>query len=148
MARIYLDNNATTSHDPRVLKAMMAEYSGPPGNPSSIHYFGKQAKALLTAARQKIAGFFGAKPEELIFTSGGTESLNLIIRGIFGGRPKGHLITTGIEHSAVYRTVQALEGAGLSVTLFARRWLGGSVARAHRRGHFRKHECDRPLGCQ
>ena len=116
MARLYLDNNATTALDPRVFKAMLAEFSGPPANPSSIHYFGQQAKALLTLARRSIAAFFGAKPEELIFTSGGTESLNLLIRGLFNGRPKGHLITTAIEHSAVYRTVQALEGAGLDVT--------------------------------
>jgi len=116
MTRLYLDNNATTALDPRVFKAMLTEFSGPPANPSSIHYFGQQAKSSLNAARRSIASFFGAKPEELIFTSGGTESLNLLIRGLFGSRPKGHLITTSIEHSAVYRTIQSLENAGVAVT--------------------------------
>ncbi len=116
MTRLYLDNNATTALDPRVFKAMLAEFSGPPANPSSIHYFGQQAKSLLNAARRSIASFFGAKPEELIFTSGGTESINLLLRGLFGGRPKGHLITTSIEHLAVYRTIQWLENSGVSVT--------------------------------
>ena len=116
MARLYLDNNATTSIDPRVFKAMLAEFSGLPGNPSSIHYFGQQAKARLTNARQTIASFFGAKPEEIIFTSGGTESMNMLIRGLFSSRPKGHIITTAIEHLCVYRTIQLLESAGIDVT--------------------------------
>jgi cysteine desulfurase len=116
MARFYLDNNATTPIDPRVLKAMLGEWSAPPGNPSSIHYFGREAKARLFHARQKVASFFHVKPEEIIFTSGGTESVNLLLRGFFGTRPKGHLITTAIEHNAIYRTTQALEAAGLSVT--------------------------------
>lgn len=114
--RFYLDNNATTALDPRVFKAMFAEFSGPPANPSSIHYFGQHAKSLLDAARRSIASFFGAKPEELIFTSGGTESLNLLIRGLFGTHLKGHLITTSIEHLAVYRTIQSLETSGIHVT--------------------------------
>jgi cysteine desulfurase len=116
MARIYLDNNATTVLDPRVFKAMLSDFSGPPANPSSIHYFGQMAKSSLANARRSIASFFGAKPEELIFTSGGTEGLNMLIRGLFGSRPKGHLITSPVEHSAIYHTVQALEGAGLDVT--------------------------------
>ncbi|MBF8262600.1 MAG: iscS-B [Parachlamydiales bacterium] len=116
MARLYLDNNATTALDPRVFKAMIAEFSGPPANPSSIHYFGQQAKSLLNTARRSIASFFGAKPEELIFTSGGTEGINMLIRGSFGGRSKGHLITTSIEHASVYKTVQSLENSGVSVT--------------------------------
>ena len=116
MTRIYLDSNATTALDPRVFKAMVQEFSGPPANPSSIHYFGQQAKGHLLSARRSIASFFHVKPEELLFTSGGTESLNTLLRGAFGGRPKGHLITTAIEHSAVYRTALALEGSGLDVT--------------------------------
>jgi cysteine desulfurase len=116
MTRLYLDNNATTALDPRVFKAMLAEFSGPPANPSSIHYFGQQAKSLLNTARHSIASFFGAKPHELIFTSGGTESINLLLRGLFGSRPKGHLITTSIEHLAVYRTIQWLENSGVAIT--------------------------------
>lgn len=116
MSRIYFDHNATTALDPAVLDAMLVELKGPPGNPSSIHYFGKQAKIAITKARQSIASFFGVKPSELIFTSGATESLNALIRSHFGSRSKGHLITTAIEHAAVYETVRFLEGAGLEVS--------------------------------
>jgi cysteine desulfurase len=115
MNKIYLDNNATTTIDPRVLKAMLVEYSASPANASSVHYFGQQAKAWLMNARQTISSFFGVKPQELIFTSGGTESINLLIRGLFGYRPQGQLVTTSIEHAAVYRTVQSLETAGVEV---------------------------------
>jgi cysteine desulfurase len=113
MDRIYLDNNSTTALDPRVFKAMLAELSGPAGNPSSVHWFGQQAKNRLMDARQAAASFFKAKPEEITFTSGGTESLNLMLRGL---KPLGHIITTPIEHSAMYRTIQSLEAQGLSVT--------------------------------
>lgn len=115
-SRIYLDNNATTALDPRVFKAMAVEFSGPPTNPSSVHYFGQQAKIQLAEARKTVASFFGAKPEETLFTSGGTESINLLLRGFFSTRPRGHLITTAIEHSCLYKTAKILEGAGLSVT--------------------------------
>ena len=110
---MYLDNNATTALDPRVFKAMLQDLSGPPANPSSIHWFGRQAHHLLRTARQTVAAYFQVKPEEIIFTSGGTESINLFLRGL---GTKGHLITTSIEHSSIYRTVQALESQGLSVT--------------------------------
>ena len=114
--RIYLDNNATTALDPRVFKAMVQEFGGPPANPSSTHYFGQQAKSLLLNARRSVATFFHVKPEEVIFTSGGTEGINLLLRGSFSTRPKGHLITTAIDHAALYRTALALEGSGLDVT--------------------------------
>jgi cysteine desulfurase len=113
MNRIYLDNNSTTALDPRVFRAMVGELSGPPGNPSSVHWFGQQAKNRLMDARQLAASFFKAKPDEITFTSGGTESLNLMLRGL---KPHGHLITTPIEHSAMYRTIQSLEAQGLAVT--------------------------------
>lgn len=112
MQRIYLDNNATTSLDPRVFKAMLADFQGPPSNPSSVHWFGKQAKQALASARQKAALFFGAKPEQITFTSGGTESINLMLRGL----KKGHIISTRIEHSAIYKTIGALEKEGLNTT--------------------------------
>lgn len=116
MSRIYLDNNATTALDPRVFKTMVAEFSGPPANPSSVHYFGQQAKLQLAKARKTIASYFGTKPEEIVFTSGGTESLNLLLRGFFSNRPRGHLISTSIEHSCLFETAKILEGAGLNVT--------------------------------
>ncbi len=110
---IYLDNNATTPLDPRVLDAMLQELRGPPTNPSSIHTFGQQARRLLSNARQTCASYFQVKPEEVLFTSGGSESLNLLLRGFFTG---GHWITTTLEHSAVYETIKALEKQGLQVT--------------------------------
>jgi len=112
MERIYLDNNATTILDPRVFKAMLQDLSGPPANPSSVHSFGQKARGLLTQARQKTAHFFGVKPEEVIFTSGGTESVHLMLQSL---KSKGHLITTAIEHSCVYKTVQKLEEQGCEV---------------------------------
>ena len=106
MQRIYLDNNSTTALDVRVFKAMLADLSGPPANPSSVHWFGMQARNALMAARQTAASFFHGKPDEIIFTSGGTESLNLMLRGL---TPKGHLITSPIEHSSMYRTSKLLK---------------------------------------
>lgn len=112
MQRIYLDNNATTALDPRVFKAMLADLQGPPANPSSTHWFGQQAKNALLSARRITASFFDASPEEITFTSCGTESLNLMLRGL---KP-GHLITTMIEHSAVHQTIGKLEKEKFSVT--------------------------------
>ena len=113
MQRIYLDNNATTALDPRIFKAMLADLNGPPSNPSSVHWYGQQARQLLLKARQTAASYFQAKPEEIIFTSGGTESVNLFLRGL---GVKGHIITSAIEHSCIYRTIQSMESQGLSVT--------------------------------
>lgn len=110
---IYLDNNATTQLDPKVFKAMLLDFQGPPLNPSSIHSFGREAKRLLTEAREKTASFFKADPKEIVFTSGGTESNNFFLRGI--GRD-GHIITSMIEHSSIYKTVQSLEGQGMRAT--------------------------------
>ena len=111
--KIYLDNNSTTALDPRVFKAMLEDLSGPPANPSSVHSFGQRARGLLSAARQTIAHFFEVKPDEVFFTSGGTESIHQIIRSL---APKGHLVTTALEHSSVYKTVQSLEAEGWSVS--------------------------------
>ena len=129
-SRIYLDNNATTALDPRAFRAMAAEFGGPPANPSSVHYFGQQARTLLAEARKTVASFFGAKPEETLFTSGGTESVNLLLRGFFSSRPRGHLITTAIEHSSLYKTVKTLEGAGLLVTFVPVDALGAPLPEA------------------
>ncbi len=104
---IYLDNNATTQLDPRVFKAMLAEFQGPPANPSSTHFFGKKAHSLLQKVREEIAPFFDAKPQEIIFTSGGTESANLFLRGL----KKGHIISSKIEHSCIYKTLQDLDSS-------------------------------------
>lgn len=92
---------------------MLVDLSGPPANPSSTHWFGQQARNLLTQARSSVARFFKAKPEEIVFTSGGTEGNNYLLRGL---HPQGHVITTAIEHSSLYRTIQSLEGQGLKTT--------------------------------
>ncbi len=92
---------------------MLQDLTGPPANPSSVHWFGQQARARLIQARNQISSFFQIKPEELIFTSGGTESINYFLRGLTKG---GHLITTSIEHSAIFRTVQELEKKGRAIT--------------------------------
>jgi cysteine desulfurase len=114
--RIYLDNNATTGIDPRVLEAMLPELSSTPGNPSSVHYFGQEAKNRLQKSRETIAAFFNVKSHEILFTSGGTEAMNLLLRGFFPKEVRGHAITSNIEHSCVYHTMKDLQEKGLEVS--------------------------------
>jgi cysteine desulfurase len=124
MQRIYLDHNATTPVDPAVLAAMLPYFSGEFGNASSIHAFGQQARAAVETAREQVAALLNARPQEIVFTSGGTESDN---HAIFGGiqaalpeRPSSskaaHVITSAIEHEAVLNTCQELEKQGVAVT--------------------------------
>lgn len=119
MARYYLDDNATTALDPQVRAAMESLLSGPLGNPSSLHAEGRRARGAIDAARDEVASWLKAKPSEIIFTSGGTESCNLALRGLaqaHAGRGK-HLITAKTEHHAVFHTFQALEAReGFTVT--------------------------------
>ncbi len=116
MHKVYLDNNATTELDLRVLEAMLLDLKGAPANPSSVHSFGRKARSRLIKARQTIAQCLNVRPNEILFTSGGTESLNTLIRGAFAQGQTGHIITSDIEHSAVYNTVQALEKKGCKAT--------------------------------
>jgi cysteine desulfurase len=116
MRRVYLDHNASTPVHPDVLTAMLPYFSERFGNASSIHGFGREARDAVEAARESIAGFLGVAPDEIVFTSGGTESDNLAVKGVAGARPGGHIITTQVEHHAVLRTCQALEKAGHPVT--------------------------------
>lgn len=110
---IYLDNNATTAMDSRVFERVLPLLSGPPVNPSSIHRYGQKAKALLTQATKEMASFFDVSSDELIFTSGATEALNMLIYGL---GTRGHVITSSLEHVAVLQPVQRLEKEGISVT--------------------------------
>jgi len=113
----YLDNGATTRLDPRVLKAMMPYFSKAYGNASSLHKAGRDAKKAMDFAREIIAKKINAEPSEIIFTSGGTESDNLAIRGIAYASGKGkHITTTKIEHPAVLNTCKALAEEGFDVT--------------------------------
>ncbi len=117
MKRIYLDNAATTNTDPKVVEAMNESYQFF-GNPSSLHTFGQEARKLVDQSRDKIAEFLNCKPTEVIFTSGGSESDNLAIRGVVDSiqitdnSKKPHVITSAIEHHAVLHTVQDLEKEG------------------------------------
>ncbi|MHB8281046.1 MAG: cysteine desulfurase NifS [Candidatus Humimicrobiaceae bacterium] len=118
MKRIYFDYAATTPADPEVIKAMLPYFSENFGNPLSLHYFGRQANNAVENARSAAAGFIGAEPEEIIFTSGGTESDNFALKGIaYGNSSKGkHIITSNIEHHAILKSCQFLEKNGFKVT--------------------------------
>lgn len=116
MRRVYLDHNASTPMHPEVVEAMLPYFGEHFGNPSSIHAFGREAREGMEAARETIASFLRAGKEEIVFTSGGTESDNLAVKGVAGARGAGHIITSQIEHHAVLRTCQALEAQGFTVT--------------------------------
>ena len=116
--RIYLDHAATTSPDPRVLSAMAVCQETTWGNPSSIYLEGREARKTLDAARREVAAALGAKPNEVVFTSGGSESDNTAIRGVaFAARRRGnHIVTAAIEHHAVLHAVEQLEREGFTAT--------------------------------
>jgi len=118
MKRVYLDHNATTPTHPEVVKAMLPYYQEIFGNPSSIHQFGQQARKALDESREKVAEFIGAKPEEIVFTSGGTEANNLAIKGVaYANQARGkHIITSAIEHHAVLNPCKYLEERDFKVT--------------------------------
>ena len=118
MKKIYLDNGATTMLDPKVIKAMEPYYLEKYGNASSSHSLGQEAKIALEDSRKIIAKSIGAKPEEIIFTSGGTESNNIAIKSIaFSNKDKGnHIITTKIEHKCVLNSCKWLETQGFEIT--------------------------------
>ena len=127
MNRVYLDFNATTPVEPEVLDAMLPYFSGEFANAASIHTPGQKARAAVETAREKVAALIGARPQEIVFTSGGTESDNHAIFGIVSSSftsfasstsltSPPHLITTAIEHEAVLNACQALEKRGVRVT--------------------------------
>lgn len=127
---VYLDHSATTPTDPRVVAAMMPYFTEVYGNASSSHRFGRDAEAAIENARVAVARVLNCSPDEVIFTSGGSESDNLAIRGVvWNDRQRqrgGHLVTSPIEHSAVSKTITqlqdeiGLEAAVLSVDRFGR----------------------------
>ncbi len=118
MTRIYLDHNATTPVRPEVFDAMVPFFADQFGNASSIHWYGQEARAAVEEARARVAGLVNGKPGEIYFTSGGTESDNLALKGIaYARRAYGrHIITTNIEHSAVLNSCSFLEREGFEVT--------------------------------
>jgi cysteine desulfurase len=118
MRRVYFDNNASTPVDREVLETMLPYFAENFGNASSIHSPGQQARKAVEHAREQVAALVGARATEITFTSGGTESDNLAILGIVNAdeRPRKHIVTTQIEHSAVLQTCRALEERGVEVT--------------------------------
>jgi cysteine desulfurase len=124
MNRVYLDYNATTPVEPEVLDAMLPYFSAEFGNASSIHTFGQKARAAVETAREQVAALLGARPQEIFFTSGGTESDNHAIFGIVSSSSassassasRPHVITSLIEHEAVLNACQALEKQRVDVT--------------------------------
>jgi cysteine desulfurase len=118
--RIYLDHNATTPVDPSVLAAVTGALQEQFGNASSVHSFGQTAKTVVDDARAAVADLIGAGPQEIVFTSGGTESDNLAIRGAAEAllpTKRHHLIATSIEHEAVLQTLKALAKRDWIITL-------------------------------
>jgi len=126
MQRIYLDHNATTAVDPAVLDATLPYFSNDFGNASSIHTFGQQARAAVETAREQVASLLNARPQEIVFSSGGTESDNHAIFGVVSSSlasatssaslTSPHIIATTIEHEAVLNACQALEKQGVAAT--------------------------------
>jgi cysteine desulfurase len=114
--QVYLDHNASTPVHPDVVAAMLPYFSERFGNPSSVHGFGREAREGLETAREQVAHFLRVGKEEIVFTSGGTESDNMAIKGVATARGRGHLITSKIEHHAVLRAVQNLETQGFVAT--------------------------------
>jgi cysteine desulfurase len=118
LRRVYLDNSATTPVDPTVLEVMMPYLTDKFGNASSIHHFGQEARTAVDRARHQVAQLINSRPNEVIFTSGGTEANNLAVRGLVqaNSRHGHHVITSAIEHPAVRNVCEDLEKQGFSVT--------------------------------
>jgi cysteine desulfurase len=117
---VYLDYNATTPVDPGVLKAMLPYFGDEFGNPSSAHALGRRARDAVEAARAEVAGLIGGSPDEILFTSGGTEANNIAIRGaVSANRTRKAIVTTTIEHPATEACCAFLEANGKKVTWIA-----------------------------
>src|ERR1022692_1376807 len=117
--RVYLDYNATTPVDPGVLDAMLSFLRAYFGTAGSVHSAGQRARAAVDAARDSVAALIGAKPSEIVFTSGGTEADNLALFGTVAASPKPrkHVITTSIEHHAILHSCEELERQGIETTV-------------------------------
>ena len=118
MREIYLDYAATTPTHPEVVEEMLPFFNQIYGNPSSIYQLSQRAKGAIEKAREKVADLLNARPEEIIFTSGGTEADNMALKGIaFANRKRGnHIVTSKIEHNAILNTCRWLEKQGFKVT--------------------------------
>src|SRR5438552_3010487 len=126
MIPIYLDYNATTPIDPAVIEAMLPYLRQHFGNPSSTHVYGKTAHEAVERARQQVAELLGAQPDEIVFTSGGTEASNHAIKGVVFAKLRGifgrwardaHIITSAVEHPATLQPCEFLKRLGCRVTV-------------------------------
>jgi len=119
MRKVYLDNAATTPMLPEVLEAMLPYFRDAYGNPQSLHRWGDEAREAVDDARSKVAALIGAQPEEIIFTSSGTESNNFAIKGLAAAQQsKGrHIVISAIEHFSVLHSARTLEKQGFELTL-------------------------------
>jgi cysteine desulfurase len=117
MRRIYLDHNATTPLDPRVLDAMLPFLRDDFGNPSSLHWFGQRARGAVEEARTRVAALLGAEPAEIVFTSGGSESDNAALRGARPKPPRTGVVCSAVEHHAVLNTAKAMREEGRPVAV-------------------------------
>ena len=115
----YLDHNATTPIDPRVVQAMLPYLTGPYGNPSSLHRFGRAARDGVERARAQVAALIGAQPQQVIWTSGGTEANNLALKGLCAGTPRGRVLYGATEHPAVMEAAESLRVQGWTVEKIA-----------------------------
>ena len=115
--KLYLDYNASTPLDSRVLDAMTECLSGMAGNPSSTHQFGRAARARLDTAREQVAALVGAHASQVIFTSGGTEANNLALHAVTWRRQPGRLAISSIEHPSVLEPARALAAQGWQLDL-------------------------------
>ncbi len=115
--KLYLDYNASTPLDERVLAAMTECMAGMPGNPSSTHQFGRASRARLDSAREQVAALAGVQPAQVIFTAGGSEANNLALHAVTAGQPAGRLAVSGIEHPSVLEPARALTGRGWQLDL-------------------------------
>ena len=116
--RIYLDYNASTPIDPRVIAVMQSAMEGAFGNPSSLHWAGTPARAMVETARRQVADLLGCAAAEIVFTSGGSESNNLALKGLYFARQHSgmHIITTQVEHPAIIEPCRFLERLGARIT--------------------------------
>jgi cysteine desulfurase len=119
MKRVYLDYSATTPLDPRVREAMLPSFADAFGNPSSIHAFGREARAVLEESRDRVARFIGARSDEVFFTSGGTEADNHALLGVARAahrKGKNHVVISSVEHHAVLHSAEALRQEGFEIS--------------------------------
>ena len=115
-APVYLDHNATTPLDPRVAEAMLPWLGGRHGNPSSVHSFGRAARAAVELAREQVAELIGGSPPEVAFMASGTEANNAVLGSIFDDGARGRLVISELEHPSIQRAADRLENAGVEVT--------------------------------